>query len=95
MTFNELLSSLNDGYSLINDDLGIISKIPYPKESVFVQRCPKDINEKHLQKVTIANMDNYYVHTLQGVNHLVSDLTLFSNTNHWRILTSKELSCTN
>ena len=95
MTFNELLSSLNDGYSLINDDLGIISKIPYPKESVFVQRYPKETTEKHLQKVTVENMDNYYVHTVQGVNRLINDLTLFSDTNHWRVLTNKELSCDN
>lgn len=79
MIFEEAIKYLNMGYKLHNPTYGSVARIPHNKESVFISVLPADVSKKFLQKVTVTNMNEFYVHN----DTLIADLSIFNNTVNW------------
>ena len=79
MIFEEALKYLNAEYRIHNHNYGSISSIPFNKESVFVSINPATVANKHLQKLIVTNMNEFYVHN----DKLINDLSLFNGTTNW------------
>lgn len=91
LTFIEALPYLRQGYSLVHPDLGRIATLAGDRESVFIKAYSATETDRFLQKVTVQNMDNYYVHTISNINLLIHDLSIFKGTRSWELNTPKDL----
>lgn len=92
MTFVEAFPYLSQGYSLVHTDLGRIATLAGDRESVFIKAYSTTQTDRFLQKVTVQNMDCYFVHTVGNTNLLLHDLSTFKGTHSWELNTPKDLN---
>lgn len=88
MTFSEALDKLNLGYRITHPTLGSLSPILSPKGSVFVNVKPQDdplIDTHCYQKLTVLNMNEFYVHTISTDSYLTNNLSKFKKSVGWQI----------
>lgn len=89
MTFSEALDKLALGHRVTHATLGSLSPILSPKSSVFVNVKPQDdplIDTHCYQKLTVLNMNEFYVHTIGGTDsYLTNNLSKFKKSVGWKI----------
>ena len=86
MTFSEALDKLNLGYRITHTTLGSLSHILSPKDSVFVKVKPQQDDTPCYQKLTVLNMNEFYVHTIGDTDsYLTNNLSKFKKSVGWQI----------
>lgn len=85
MTFSEALDKLALGYRITHATLGSLSPILSPKGSVFVNIKPQQDDTPCYQKLTVLNMNEFYVHTISTDSYLTNNLSKFKKSVGWQI----------
>lgn len=85
MTFNEAKKLLDGGFPIKHEKFGTLYSHINEKNSVW-----PSIGGKNCKKVTITNMDDFYV--IQPVNYveiykLISSITQYKDTDNWEVVT--------